>query len=410
MNEETNVKEVAKKRAMFSVKTMPFFMGLSNDLIFYIAINTIFLTTVKHLTASQISFLTTVSFFCYIILQRPFLKIINKIGNTKSVRIGTIILLLGSIIITFGKSYYAVMLGQILYAISYLFKSMDNVMLKNNLAYLGKKDDYIKYKNKSSIAYSINTTIIALFAGYLFNINHYLPMYLGIVVCFINVFISFKLTDENDNLIEDTTHREEKKINFTSLILLIMVSYGIFYATISTGQSNAKLFIQYQLEKHFEIGLTATYISYILVMSRITRVLSNISFYKAYDKIKDKIGYILPILSGIAFVLVLTGSIMSHIVVKSILMSTGFCIILGIRDVFSTYMQDLLLKNVKTSEQQAGISYLGLSRKIGETSISFIFSLMLLKVELIYVIVSLIVLSLISFIINFKLYKMVRSN
>ena len=409
MNEETNVKELAKrKRAMFSVKTMPFFMGLSNDLIFYIAINTIFLTTVKQLTAAQISFLTTISFLGYIILQRPFLKIINKIGNTKSVRIGTIVLLLGSIILTFGKSYYAVMLGQILYAISYIFKSMDNVLLKNNLAYLGNKDDYIKYKNKSSIAYSINTTIIALFAGYLFNINHYLPMYLGIIVCLINVFISFKLTDENDNLIEDTINREEKKVNFTALILLIMFSYGIFYATISTGQSNAKLFIQYQLENHFEIGLTATYISYILVMSRITRVLSNISFYKAYNKVKDKIGYMLPVLSGIAFVLVLTGSIMSHIVIKFILMSIGFCIILGIRDVFSTYMQDLLLKKVKTSEQQAGISYLGLSRKIGETSISFIFSLMLLKVELIYIIVALIILSLISFIINFKLYKMVK--
>lgn len=411
MNEETNVKELSKrKKAMFSVKTMPFFMGLSNDLIFYIAINTIFLTTVKQLTASQISFLTTVSFFCYIVLQRPFLKIINKIGNTKSVRIGTIILLLGSIILTFGKSYCTVMLGQVLYAVSYLFKSMDNVMLKNNLAYLGKQDDYIKYKNKANIAYSIYTTITALSAGHLFNINHYLPMYLGIAVCLINVFISFKLNDENDSLTENIIDREEKKVNFTSLILLIMFSYGIFYATISTGQTNVKLLTQYQLENYFEIGLTATYISYILVMSRITRVLSNISFYKVYDKVKDKVVYMLPALSGTAFVLVLVGSIVSHIVIKIILMSIGFCIILGIRDVFSTYMQDLLLKNVKHSEQQAGISYLGLSRKIGETSISFIFSLMLLKVELIYIIVSLIILSLISFIINFKLYKMVRSN
>lgn len=404
--------QIAKrKRAWFSVNTIPWFMGFSNDLMFYIAINTLFLTAAKNLNASQISFFTTVPCLFYILLQRPFLKIIKKIGNTKSVRLGTIILLLGSIIITFAESYYLMMIGQILYTISFLFKSMDNVMLKNDLTYLGKKEDYIKYKNKSSIIYSVVTTIIALCAGFLFNINYYLPMYLCIAVCLINVLISFKLTDENEQLNKkETTTTDTKKVNFSLVILLIMFSYGIFYATISTGQTNVKLFIQYQLGNYFDIGITATYFSYILVMSRISRVLSNIGFYKIYDKVKDKIGYYLPILCGTAFLTVIIGSFISELLIKFVLMSIGFCIILGIRDVFSTYIQDLLLKKAKPSEQQASISYLGLSRKIGETSISFIFSLMLLKVDLFYIIVSLIILSLISFMINFKLYKMVRSN
>ena len=378
--------QIAKrKRAWFSVNTIPWFMGFSNDLMFYIAINTLFLTTAKNLNASQISFFTTVPCLFYILLQRPFLKIIKKIGNTKSVRLGTIILLLGSIIITFAESYYLMMIGQILYTISFLFKSMDNVMLKNDLTYLGKKEDYIKYKNKSSI--------------------------ICIAVCLINVLISFKLTDENEQVSkEETTTIDRKKVRFSFVILLIMLSYGIFYATISTGQTNVKLFIQYQLGNYFDIGITATYFSYILVMSRISRVLSNIGFYKIYDKVKDKIGYYLPILCGAAFLIVIIGSFIPKLLIKFVLMSIGFCIILGIRDVFSTYIQDLLLKKAKPAEQQASISYLGLSRKIGETSISFIFSLMLLKVDLFYIIVSLVILSLISFMINFKLYKMVRSD
>ena len=168
---EENI-EVKKNKALSSIKIIPWFQGFSNDLMFYIAINTLFLTTVKNLTASQISFLTTISCLCYILLQKPFLEITKKIGNIKSVRIGTIILLLGSIIITFGKSYYILMLGQVLYTISLLFKIMDNVILKNNLEYLDKNDEYIKYKNKSSIIYSSITMIIALFAGKLFSINY----------------------------------------------------------------------------------------------------------------------------------------------------------------------------------------------------------------------------------------------
>lgn len=48
---------IKQKRAWFSVNIIPWFMGLSNDLIFYIAINTLFLTTVKNFNASQISLL-----------------------------------------------------------------------------------------------------------------------------------------------------------------------------------------------------------------------------------------------------------------------------------------------------------------------------------------------------------------
>ena len=86
-------------------------------------------------------------------------------------------------------------------------------------------------------------------------------------------------------------------------------------------------------------------------------------------------------------------------------MSLGFCLILGIRDIFRTYSKDLVLKNSKVSEQQTFISYLGLARKIGETILSFGFSMVLLKFELIHVIFILLILSGISFMVNYKLYK-----
>lgn len=406
------VENVKRNRALFNIKVMPYFMGFSDDLMFYIAIGTLFLTTVKNFTASQISFLMTIGYLSYILLQRPFLSLIKKIGNAASVRVGVIFLLLSAIIITFGKSYWFIMVGEILYMTAYLFKSMDNVMLKDNLTYLNKKDDYIKYKNKATIVYSIVTAVLALFSGYLFNINYFLPMYFCIVICLINVFISFNLTDENQDLSKEDTlnSTNKKKINFSKIILTIMLSYGIFYATISTGQTNVKLLIQYQLENYFDIGLTATYFSYILVMSRISRIVSNVGFYKIYNKVKDKIGYVLPILGIVAFSLVIVGNFTSQVLIKFVLMGIGLCIILGIRDVFNIYMQDLLLKNLKQSDQQAGISYLGLSRKIGETSISFMFSLMLLKVELLYVIVSLVILAIVSLLINLKLYKMVTKS
>ena len=405
MSSNSNINEIKKRKALFSAKVIPWFEGFSDDLIFYIAINTLFLTIVKNFSSSQISLFTSVPCLCYIILQPIFLKRIKKIRNKKSVIIGCLMLLLGSIIITFAKSFYIVMIGQILYTLAFLFKTMDTVMLKNNLIYLNKENEYVSYANKASIIYSISTTIIALFSGYLFKLNNYLPMYCGILICLVNLIISFMLDEQIiDNNFTDKINQNEK-VKVSKIILLIMISYGLFYSTIGRGQANSKLLIQYSLNEYFDVGKTAIYFSYILVLSRITRVLASLLFNKIYSKLKEKMGYYLTIICGNAFLFIILGYFIPNIIFKFTLMSLGFCLILGIRDIFRTYSKDLVLKNSKVSEQQTFISYLGLARKIGETILSFGFSMVLLKFELIHVIFILLILSGISFMVNYKLYK-----
>ncbi len=67
----------------------PWYSGLSGDLMFYIAISSIWLTEVKDFSAFQVTLLTTVSSLFGIILQIPILRIIKKIGNTTSIRVGS---------------------------------------------------------------------------------------------------------------------------------------------------------------------------------------------------------------------------------------------------------------------------------------------------------------------------------
>ena len=69
---------VNKRRIILSNKIYPLFAGLSGDLIFYIAINTLFLTEVKHLSALEISSLTTISTLVMLLLNPVVIKIIIK--------------------------------------------------------------------------------------------------------------------------------------------------------------------------------------------------------------------------------------------------------------------------------------------------------------------------------------------
>ena len=230
-------------------KIFPWYAGLSGDLLFWVAIDTLFLTVVKNFNTSQIVSLTTVSLITCIALQLLLLKAINKIGNTKSVRLGSLLLLISSLLLTFGQNYIIIALGKVIYEIAFTFQNMANAVLKNNLELQNKNNEYIKVKTKSNTIYATVTMIISFIASLMFNLNNYLPMYGCITFCLICFILSFYIVDySNYNKIkEETKIKSKKKINYNKLIIVLIISYGLFYPIVNSGQSNGKLFIQQEL-------------------------------------------------------------------------------------------------------------------------------------------------------------------
>ena len=211
-------------------RIFPWYLGLSGDLLFWIAIDTLFLTVVKNFNASQIVSLTTVSLVTCILLQPLLLKIIKKIGNTNSVRMGALLLLIASLLLTFGKKYVVIALGNIFYEIAFTFQNMANVMLKNNLELQNRNDDYIKIKTKANTIYAIVTMIISFIASIMFNLNNYLPMLGCIAFCLICFILSFYIADysQYDKVKKEIKNKSNKKIRYTKLIVILIVSYGLF--------------------------------------------------------------------------------------------------------------------------------------------------------------------------------------
>lgn len=389
-------------------KLFPWYAGLSGDLLFWVAIDTLFLTVVKKFTASQIVSLTSIPLIICIILQVPLLTIIGKIGNTKSVRLGAFMLLLSSILLTFGPNYITVVIGRIIYEIAMTFNNMVNATLKNNLDIQNKENDYIRLRTNANTIYAVITMIISFIASILFNINNYLPMIGCITFCFICFILSFYMVDysNNDN-VKKENNNSNKKLKYSKIIIFMIMSYGLFYPIVNSGQSNGKLFIQQELLKNYSVEKAALIIGAILCISRIIRVISNISFNKVHKKFKDKVGFILPVLLSLSLWLMVIGYMLKfNIVIRIIIMSLGYIIILFIRDPFKVYIQDLALKHSNKSKQQKILATLDLSRKIIRTIISLSFTLILINHPMILVISILIVLSLIEILISLYLYKM----
>lgn len=394
-------------------KTYVWFAGLSGDLLFWVAIDTLFLTIVKGFNPSQIIFSTTLSLIIIIIFQIPILKTIKTIGNTNSVRLGSFFMLLSSILLTFGNGFLSVVFGKTFLEFGKTFLNISNIILKNNLDLQSRSDDYIKFRTKANTVYSTTTMMISFVASIMFNINNYLPMYGCVLFCIICFVLSFNIADYSEfNKIKKTSSVSQKaKINLSGFLIIVIVSYGLFVPIANSGQSNGKLFIQQELLLNFDVEKTSLILGAILCISRIVRVFSNILFNKIYKKLRDKVCGLLAIMLLFSILFMVLGFyIKNNLILKFLIMSIGYIIILFIRDPFVAYMQNLVLSNSNNENQQFLLTKMNLARMIMRAIMSLAFSMVLVKCPLITVISILLILAILETFVSIRIYRMILFN
>ena len=388
-----------------SIKIYPIFTAFTGDLIFFVPIDTLFLTLVKGLSASQITAMTMISLLICIIFQNVILKIVKKIGNVKSIRLGIGLILISALFLTFGKNFVVILMYNFISEIGFMLLNMNKILLKNNLKSLNKEDEYYEIRNKSKIIYALITMITALVTGYLFNVNNYLPMYLSLIVYLLMLFLSVMFY-ESEQVSEEKAKTDQKKskIKISSTIFLVIISNAVFYSIIKMGQNNSKIFMQYDFQKFLSIEMVTYYITAIVFISRIARLVGNIIFGKVYAKIKHKMSIILTICLSMAFALLILGHLLNvGFIYKVIIMSLGFFLILATRDSFQVYIEDVALDITPKEEQQKILIYIEVYRKILTLILSASFTLILMRYELIVIEIILLILSLIEVFINKKL-------
>lgn len=399
-------KNEIERRINISNKLYPLYNALSMDLLFYIAIDTLFLTVVKGLSAFQISFLGVIPTLICVLMQPILLKIVKRLGNVNASRLGTSMLLISAIIITFGPKFWVIAIGQLFYDIAFVFKNMETIVLEKNLTYQGKKDKFFAIRGWSNTIYAIVTFLIAIIAGPLFNVNPYLPMYFCIFCCIITCFLSLGFYEVEENKSQQESEKK-KKSKLGKIIILGILSNTLFLGIVVIGQQDSKLFIQYQLTDWKGIGLTATYLGWIVASSRVVRILLNILFNKFYLKMKKQIPIILSLILIFAFSSIIVGALISvNTIIKVLLMTIGFDLIIPMRDTFIIYMEDLLLKNSCKDQRQSIFTNLELLRKLGKVMMNLFISLLLLRIDLLYIMWLFLVLAVVEIILSIKILKL----
>ena len=395
-------------RVKLSNKIYPIFYVLSTDLIFFIAINILFLTNVKGLTSSEINLIVTIGTLVALVFYLLSHRIINKIGNLYSIRLGTFLALNSAILFTFSTKLIFLAIAEILYEVSFVFKSVDQVVLNNNLIYQNRENDFIKIKAQSTTIYAIATMIATLIGGFLFNINPYLPMFICILICFSNVIMSYFIY-EVDPYDKELVKDKNKKLNFNKIVIATILVYGLIYGTLAVCQTNDKLFIQFELQNFLKDNSVALVMSIILFLSRVSRLISNIVFVKVYNKCKNKTLYIIYFGLLVSVLLFIIGKVLFSSIYSSIIMAIGFMIILALRDPTENLLSNILLQNTKKEDKEKTIIYFQFTRRLIVFILSMIATMILTRFELIHLYIVLLIFILLYIFIVLKLVSLTNN-
>lgn len=395
-----------EKKIKRFVKIFPWFHGLTADLLFYIAIDTLFLSAVKDLSAVEIVTLTTISSIASLVMRFPVLWVMERVGNNLSIKLNAVLLLFSALLITFGGNFYIIALGRVFHDVAALFKNASTVALENNLELVNKRENFVKVRTLGNTVYSSVTMVIAFVASYMFNLNNYLPMIGCITTCAVGFILSFFLEDCSDfNKTVKKKKEKTEKARVSKVILWGMLAYAIFFPVVNSGQTEGKLFTQQELLTEYSLETTAFVIGIIVCISRVVRVISNMIFSRIYKGYQSKTGIILAGMLATSIGMTFFGSFIGYMPLKIVIMGFAYIIILFVRDPFSLYVQDVIIGTTAKEYHRSLLVMMGFYSKIGTLALNTIFSFVLLGFTLQTVMGILFVISVICVLVTVQFYK-----
>lgn len=383
------VKKQKNKRGKFTEKSIKksnllyvFYATFNSDLLFWIVVDSLFLTTVKGMSEFNVLLITMLGMLFSILLYPLNNLVIKKISNKWSNIIGSVCYLLAIILFTVCNHLIGFIIAQTIYGCASPFKQAATIILKNNLQAQGKEDEFVKWKSYGRLGYSIITAIIAACSGVLFNVWAYLPMILSICGAVISLILSIIYSEDKS---EDEKPEEVgciKKLLKNKLMVIIFLSNLILVSTYVFLQTKASLLIQnICFKQNFEVAKVSIIVSVIILISRLFRVGANFFSPFIYKKMKNKanilkvVSYCL-LIAGILFAL--GGNLNINVYFNLILISLGLFIVVSVRDLYGTIENKIIINNFEKQEQKQALVLANVYGNIGRLFINF-FALVVLK-------------------------------
>lgn len=316
-----------------NMKIYSLYRAISLDLIFYYAIEFLFLTQVKHISSSDFVLSTSMYAIFMIIFQIPASTIIDKLGTRKCTIIANIFNTIFVILIMCCSNLATLILAQFVSALCFSLKDISDItLIKYSIPKTEKAGEiFSKLEGRGFKNYFVFNSISAMFAGFLYVINPYIPLILSLIIATISTIISFGFKDieeirENTVKVDTKTYMKDL-IKAMKLIINSQRLRSLFlYSGISWG--TITLLDTYRTSLLVDIGTPEQIITIVAAIVGIASSIGSKEQLKFHNRFKNKsLTTILIVIIISTFIAGITGIINVSYNISLVIIAICFCAI-----------------------------------------------------------------------------------
>lgn len=187
MSEDVDIQ--MRKRNM---KLFPTYKKIASDYLFYYTIDFLFLTQVKHISPADVVLSASIKSLFGIFLQIPANIIVEFLGRKNSIILGNILNCLYMVMFMMCGNLFDLTLAKFVSSLAWSIKNIAEPTLLNASIPPSryKSNIFAKINSKGTMGYYIIGALSRMIAGFLFEINGYLPIICSLFVLIIVSIIS----------------------------------------------------------------------------------------------------------------------------------------------------------------------------------------------------------------------------
>ncbi len=234
------MKEEITKARKQNMKIYAIYRAISLDLIFYYAIELLFLTQVKHISSADVVLSSGFYAIFMMLFQIPASIIVDKIGTRKCTILGNLFNSAFVILIMCCNDLETLIFAQLISAICFSLKNIsDKALIQYSIPESKKQGEiFSKIEGKGYRNYFLINAFASICSGSLFVIHPYIPMILSLIGTILATIISLGFQEiekqpnvQKEKYVQNLIQGAKfiiKSQRLRSLFLYAGISWGIF--------------------------------------------------------------------------------------------------------------------------------------------------------------------------------------
>ncbi len=185
-------KEETQKMRKTNMRIFPTYKKMAWDYLFYYSIDFLFLTQIKNISAADVVLLNSIKSLFGIFIQIPANVIVEFLGRKNSIILGNILNCLYMVMFMASGSLFDLFIAKFICSLAVSIKDISEPSLLNESIPPSKykSNIFAKINSKGASGFFLFSAISKVIAGFLFDINGYIPFICSLIVLIIVTIMS----------------------------------------------------------------------------------------------------------------------------------------------------------------------------------------------------------------------------